>query len=457
MRGRIRGKHLAILSALLFCVSPMPARAATITVTNTHNSGPGSLRQALRAANDGDTINLAVTGTITLTSGGLPINKNITISGPGPDQLSIDGNQALLVFGVFPGRAATISGLTVRNAQSGVLNDGTVTVTNCVLSNSYDGLSNYRVATVSSCVLTGNLYDGLYSYEGETTVSNCVVSGNAGGGLFNDVNFGPNNPVAGSGSMTVSDSIISDNSGPGVWNYFFLTVLNSTLSGNSTALDGGGIRSGTFKAPGGVTVINSTISGNSASGGGGGIAIYYGGLTIVNSTISGNSGGDAGGGIANYTGGVHVANSTISGNSAASGGGIYNVAGQFGGTIEISNTIFNAGALGENIFNNGGMVTSHGYNISSDDGGGLLTGPGDQINTDPLLGPLRDHGGPTLTHMPMRGSPAIDAGDPGFTPPPDHDQRGACFYRVFGGRIDVGSVETQLRPRCVTPAPRPTP
>jgi len=465
---------------LLLGVFVTAAHAATITVTNTNDSGPGSLRQALTIANDGDTINFAVTGTITLTSGGLPINKNITISGPGPDQLSIDGNQALLAFGVFPGRAATISGLTVRNAQSGVLNDGTVTVSNCVLSNSYDGLSNYGVAAVSNCVLTGNLYDGLYSYEGVTTVSNCVVSGNAGGGLFNNGNFGPNNSVVGRGSMTISDSIISDNSGPGVWNYFFLTVLNSTLSGNSAGdgLDGGGIRSGTFKSPGGVTVINSTISGNSASGGGGGIAIYYGGVTLVNSTISGNSAGDAGGGIGNYNGGVQVTNSTISGNSAGKiGGGIAgsgvqltnstisgNSAGSAGGIYyvpgtqsEISNTIFNAGALGENIVNNGATVTSHGYNISSDDGGGVLTGPGDQINTDPLLGPLRDHGGPTLTHMPLRGSPAIDAGDPEFTPPPDHDQRGSCFYRVFGSRIDVGSVETQLRPRCVTPAPRPTP
>ena len=154
---------------------------------------------------------------------------------------------------------------------------------------------------------------------------------------------------------------------------------------------------------------------------------------------------------------MHLTNSTISGNSAGSAGGIYYVQGQYPYTNEISNTIFNAGALGENIVNNGATVTSHGYNISSDDGGGLLIGPGDQINTDPLLGPLRDHGGPTLTHMLMRGSPAIDAGDPSFTPPPDHDQRGACFLRVFGGRIDVGSVETQPRPLCVTPAPRPTP
>jgi hypothetical protein len=415
------------------------------------------LRQALRAANDGDTVIFAVTGTIALTSGGLPVNKSLTISGPGNDQLSIDGNQALLVFGIFPDKTAAISGLTIRNAQSGILNVGTVIVTNCVLSNSYDGLSNYGAATVSSCVLTGNLYNGLYSYEGVTTVSNCVVSGNAAGGLFNNVPFGPNNSVSGRGSMTISDSIISDNSGPGVKNYFFLTILNSTLSGNSADEDGGGISSGTFKSPGGVTVINSTISGNSTSSGGGGIAIQYGGLTLVNSTLSGNSAGDEGGGIANYTGRVQVANSTLSGNSAASGGGIYNVAGQFGGTIEISNTILKAGALGENIFNNGGTVTSGGYNISSDDGGGLLTGPGDQINTDPLLGPLQDNGGPTLTHLPMPGSPAIDAGDPNFTPPPYRDQRGPCFHRVFGRRIDIGSVETQPRPRCVTPAPRPIP
>ena len=143
--------------------------------------------------------------------------------------------------------------------------------------------------------------------------------------------------------------------------------------------------------------------------------------------------------------GMMIVNSTVSGNSAATCGGVC------GGGVEIANTILNANASG----NIDGTVTSHGYNISSDDGGGLLTGPGDQINTDPLLGPLRDHGGPTLTHMLMRGSPAIDAGDPSFTPPPDHDQRGACFLRVFGPRIDVGSVETQPRPQCVTPAPRP--
>ena len=80
--------------------------------------------------------------------------------------------------------------------------------------------------------------------------------------------------------------------------------------------------------------------------------------------------------------------------------------------VEISNIILNAGASGENIFNDGGTVTSLGYNLSSDDGGGYLTGPGDQINTNPLLGPLQDNGGSTFTHALLPGSPAIDAGDP---------------------------------------------
>jgi len=506
MRTRITGMRFAAIGMLLLCAMAMQARAATITVTNTNDSGPGSLRQALAIANDGDMINFAVTGTIGLISGGLLIAKNVTISGPGSNQLSIDGNQAVLVFGIFPDKTATISGLTIRNTEAGagVWNEqGTLAVSNCVLSsNSYDGLYNHEgtlnvnncvlsgnssvglynqggFVTVSSCVLSANSY-GLYSYEGVTTVSNCVVSGNSNGGLFNDVyHQPPNDPVGGRGSMIIADSMISDNSGPGVSNIGgFLTVLDSTLSGNSAgqSVDGGGILSGTlFKTPSDVTLINSTISGNSAPGGGGGIVGGYWNVTIVNSTISGNSAGENGGGIGasfltimNSTisgnsagnsgggidaGGVVITNSMISGNSAGSGGGIYH----YLGNLEISDTILNAGTSGENIFNDGGTVTSHGYNISSDDGGGYLNGPGDQLNTDPLLGPLQDNGGPTLTHAPLPASPAIDAGDPNFTPPPSRDQRGKCYYRVFGRRIDIGSVEIQPQPRCPTPAPRPTP
>jgi hypothetical protein len=76
-------------------------------------------------------------------------------------------------------------------------------------------------------------------------------------------------------------------------------------------------------------------------------------------------------------------NSTLSNNYASlSGGGIE------GGTT-LGNTILNAKAP-ENIYGGG---SSHGYNLSSDDGGGKLTGSGDQINTDPMLGSLQDNGG----------------------------------------------------------------
>ena len=158
-----------------------------------------------------------------------------------------------------------------------------------------------------------------------------------------------------------------------------------------------------------------------------------------------------------------VSNSTISGNSATgNGASIYNTQAGGSATLELSNAILNTGISGENIFNDGGTVTSHGYNLSSDDGGGYLTASGDQINTDPLLGPLQDNGGPTFTHALLPGSPAIDTGDPSFTPPPFYDQRGPDFWRVRNDRIDVGSLEVQTGstptpPPTATPTPTPTP
>jgi hypothetical protein len=476
------------IGLLLYAVA-LPVYAATITVTNTNDSGAGSLRQALTSANDGDTITFAVTGTITLTSGGLVIDKSVTISGPGADRLAIDGNQAQFrcVFGVFPGKTVTISGLTVTNGDFGICNgEASLTVSNCVVSgNASGGLGN-----------SDSNYGGAVSL----TIANSIISDNSGPGVVNEAHHGPANSdprqhaarhsapkrTEGSGSsLTIVDSTVSGSSGVGVYNTSYgsatTTILNSTLTGNYA---GGGISTSGFEGFTQVTVSNSTISGNSVDGGGGGIASDYSGVSIVNSTISGNSavsgggiGGsnsgitvvnstitgnsaEVGGGISVANGSLHVANSTLSGNSAVSGGGIYNDQFQyFSSAVEISNAILNAGALGENIFNNGGTVTSDGYNLSSDDGGGYLTGPGDQINTDPLLGPLQDNGGPTLTHMPLPGSPAIDAGDPNFTPPPFYDQRGPCFVRVFHGRIDVGSFEWQppsSRP-CPTPRPPPNP
>src|SRR6267142_4865276 len=138
----MRRTTIFAIAVLLLAATAMSAHAATITVTNTNDSGLGSLRQALVVAHDGDRITFTVNGVITLTSGGLGITKNVTISGPGANQLAVDGNQALFVFGVFPQRTVSISGLSIRNAQVGVYNNqGTVSVSTCVLSgNSGAGL-----------------------------------------------------------------------------------------------------------------------------------------------------------------------------------------------------------------------------------------------------------------------------------------------------------------------------
>jgi hypothetical protein len=93
---------------------------------------------------------------------------------------------------------------------------------------------------------------------------------------------------------------------------------------------------------------------------------------------------------------------------------------------------------------NSGLIESP---IGSPDADGNLIGGPINGAIDPLLGPLADNGGPTLTHALLPGSPAINAGDPAAMPGeggvPVHDQRGAPFTRVYGGRIDIGAVESQ--------------
>ena len=438
--------------------------ANIIVITNTNDSGSGSLRQALLDANDGDIINFdsSLKGqTITLTSGQLIVDKSVTISGPGANRLAVDGNGTDRVFSITPAKTVTISGLTITNGN--------------VTSGRGGGISNaHGTLTLSHCTVSGNSADygggianGDFQGNATLTITNSTVSSNSGGGISNFGNHGL-------GVVTIVNSTISGNyNGSGISSGAFdgdaaLTISNSTVSGNSATADGsgGGVSSGaagskpTFSV---VTINSSVISGNSAGNGGGIFNNADGGfigamLSITNSTLSGNSATGNGGGIYNNAGGLGtpaltIANSTLSGNSAdVSGGGIYNSNQQGLAGLALGSTILNAGGSGENIFNNGGTVTSYGYNLSSDDAGGYLTGPGDQINTDPLLGPLQNNGGPTFTHALSLGSPAINAGDPNFTPPPLYDQRGPGLDRKVNGRIDIGSFEVQAG----TPTPTPT-
>jgi len=456
-----------------------------ITVTNTNDSGPGSLRNALAIANDGDTIDATgVSGTILLTNGELQINHNVTINGPGASNLAVNGNATSRVFENFASNV-TISGFTTTNGHpadnnggGGILNHGGLTLTGTsILSNNAGGSTAFNLSSggginsdsggtlmVTDSVINNNQAGGvgvgagsgggISAESGIVTVSNSTINGNqaSGCGLFCSSGAG-GIAMRGGGTLSVTNSTISGNSadsGGGININGTLTVTNSVITGNSGNFSGGGIVAsggtvmvssstisgnsffcdgGGIESSGQLTVVNSTISSNGALGGNGafgcgpephgGGGINNGGITtVINSTISGNhadlSSTGAGGGIFNR-GSLTVTNSTISDNTASVGGGaVYNDSG--GQKAQIGDTVLSAGASGGTIFNNGGTVTSLGYNLASDDGGGVLTGPGDHINTDPMLGPLQDNGGPTFTHALLPGSPAINAGDPSFTP-----------------------------------------
>jgi hypothetical protein len=171
----------------------------------------------------------------------------------------------------------------------------------------------------------------------------------------------------------------------------------------------------------------------------------------MNSTLSGNRAygqeAGAGGAISAWDGGLVVGNSTLSGNWAEGEYGVFGGCISNGGAeVYIWNNILNAGPSGANLFNaeSDGYFYSVGYNLSSDDDGGFLTDPNDQVGTDPLLGPLADNGGLTFTHALQAGSPAIDTGnafDMDFINHVETDQRGVA--RPQGSGDDIGAFELE--------------
>src|SRR4029077_9143951 len=145
--------------------------SATSTVTNTNDSGAGSLRQAVADANDGDTIdfNLTYPATITLITGQLVVGNSVTISGPGANNLTVDGNANDRVFYISPGKTVTIDGLTVTNGHvAGANNGGAI----------YNDSANL---TITNSALSGNSAGGggggIYNSLGTLMVTNSTLSG----------------------------------------------------------------------------------------------------------------------------------------------------------------------------------------------------------------------------------------------------------------------------------------
>jgi CSLREA domain-containing protein len=417
---------------ILFGSSAQESRAASFTVNSTldipdFDAGDGScqtinarqctLRAAISEANAlaGDDIIFLPAGIYITTrstfgddanaGGDFDITSNITINGANAASTFI---QAASSAGTaservlhFAAGTSTVNGVTIRYGRYiGNESGGGV----------YTG-SNTNVAL------------------NEVTVSNNSTPLD-GGGIYN------------LGALSLTNSVISDNSsrdGGGIYSTGTLTLTNSTVRGNSATEDGGGINNG---ISGMLTLTNTVVSNNTAFFEGGGI-FNFGTMTLTNSTVSSNSAeNSSGGGISSLSSGI-ITNSTVSNNQAGfrgggiSGGGMLTLTNStmsdnfapgnggggifISGTANLNDTIIANSILGGDCIRNTGATINAQYSLIE---GALLCVNGTNINNltgDPLLGPLQNNGGPTLTHALLPGSPAIDKGNSfGLTT----DQRG---------------------------------
>ena len=289
------------------------------------------------------------------------------------------------------------------------------------------GLASVIVATSAPTVsiqdLTirnGNatLGGGIAQYGGTLTLSRVKLTGNlaqSGGGIYS------------SGALSMTDCVVSANN----------ASLDASSYGGGLYLTGEAVA---------VNLVNVTISGNTATGNSGGIHNQgTGTLNLTNVTISGNTAKQNGAMSSTNSATLTILNSTIANNHFSAGGangGIGNYA-----TTRFKNTIL-AGNDGMNCSNGtGGSLVSQGYNLDSGSSC-TLTSTGDLQNTDPVLGPLADNGGPTQTHALLLASilharsPAIDAGTNSGCPATD--QRGVS--RPQGAHCDMGAYEVRYYP-----------
>ena len=320
----------ALGSATLLGASQVCAN--TITVTSTADSGAGSLRAAVTAAAAGDTITFSVTGKIVLTSGPIVLNKALTISGPGPKQLTISGNHVSRVITVSDGNPATdspvsISGLTLADGYAGncvtqslvsggaIASSESLTLNNVVVRDSFasgngGGLNYGAIGTGLNVVILNSAF--INNHAGCLGATNTA----AGGGM----NIG----VDGAATPTVTSTVL---------------IQDTDIEANWATRHGGGIR---LTVPGSIVLHNLRVRANRARGFGGGIAVMYSNagiplptVTLDSSEISFNSAGNSlvgGGGLVAYndeigmqTAGaasnVFVRDSTISGNAVDGGQG----------------------------------------------------------------------------------------------------------------------------------------
>ncbi|MDQ3798554.1 MAG: hypothetical protein M3384_03810, partial [Acidobacteriota bacterium] len=384
----------------IFTVTQAGIVGTVLTVTNTNDSGAGSLRNAISqavATTESRTIvfDQAVFNTpqtITLASNLLISNSNggtITIIGPGANLLTITGSGARRIFTINSNSVVVISGMTLTGGNG----SGSVASGNggAIYNNSDLTLNN--VVVNGSATSSGGQGGGIFHTTRGLTLNSCVVSNNTttlrGGGIYLDFNV----------NVTISSSTVRDNTSSGFGGGIFsssssaLTLTGSNITGNTALItsvtDGGG---GIYSVSTTFNMTDSTVSGNRAvNSSGGGIGFSNSGTNTINrSTISDNSAGVNGGGINFSNTQLSVTNSTISNNRAnGNGGGInrnnptaatqtfsyttiaFNNAGNTGGGVNTQAAIqFNNSIVGANSAptspDYAGTLNSGGYNLIKD-------------------------------------------------------------------------------------------
>jgi hypothetical protein len=371
---------------------------STITVSSTADKGTGSLRDAIAQAKSGDTIqfgsNLAKQ-TITLTSGQLTVNKDLTIDGAGASGLTISGNNASRIFDVpTPGSSFTLRNLTLADGKA---------------SGDWENGAGGAIRTVSSDKLT------TLNVENSKFVNNSA-SGAGGGAIWGG--FNTNNTITGSvfegndstagksergggaiaintnSTLTVKNSDFTNNKGTngGAINTVLstLTVEDSTFRNNDSTAGGpigphtigygGAIYTDGANASGPnydygpiggtITIRNSEFEGNKAAGQGGGLFLYAyppDKVIVENSKIAKNeviadSRGDSlGGGLRIGNGEFTVNNTTITGNRALQQGGGLWVGEEAPGTISKSTFTGNRAESTDGKSGQGGGITLANY------------------------------------------------------------------------------------------------
>ena len=382
------------------------------------------------ASGDSIVFDAGLTGTIFLDLGEILIPHDLIIVGPGLDVLEVNGNDLTRIFTLDTSIALSMSRLTLASGRAvdgaAIRSFGWLSIENSALRWStaiqrggaiYHEGSTLKLTQVRIEHCEAYQYGGaIAAIAGTLALSGSTLSQNTAGGNGGAI-------AATADTVSLSGSTLSQNSAGGNGGALWVsagvaaTIAHCSLSENTAVGSGGGAAASIGSS---LHITASTMNDNQAQNGGG--LFNAGTLSLLNSTISGNTAHGFGGGLRN-SGTADMDFTTVAFNTAAQGGGVYD-----NSAFTTKRSLFaeNSAASGPDVR---GAITSAGNNLVAIRNGSTgwnnvndLTGTASAPMTA-ALDELRLNGGSTKTHALLVCSRAIDAanstGTAGMT-----DQRG---------------------------------